>query len=230
MPIFNGKNLDGWTPKIKGYKYGDNFGNTFRVEDGAIKVRYDGYGGKFDGRFGHLYYKERLSNYVLRLEYRFTGVQLPDGPGWAFRNSGVMIHGQDPRTMPIDQDFPVSCEVQFLGGPETGERATANVCTPGTNIVMNGKLITQHCTDSTSPTYRGDGWVKVEIEVHGHGAIIHRVDGKEVLRYEKVQYDPKDASAQPLIEGVNLKIDGGTISLQSESHPVEFRNVMLKQL
>ena len=42
-PLFNGKDLDGWTPKIKGYDSGENYGDTFRVEDGVLKVCYDKY-------------------------------------------------------------------------------------------------------------------------------------------------------------------------------------------
>lgn len=228
--LFDGKSLDGWTAKIKGYDLGVNFGETFRVKDGAICVEYDQYGGKFNGRFGHLFYKTEYSNYVLRLEYRFVGSQLPDGPGWAYKNSGVMIHGQDPRTMGKDQDFPVSAEVQLLGGDAEGERHTGNLCTPGTNVVMGSKLVLQHCFDSTSPTYRGDRWVELEIEVRGHGTIIHRIEGEEVIRYEQVQLDERDPDAKRLIKDGKLAISGGTISLQSESHPVQFRNIRLRPL
>lgn len=228
--LFDGKSLSGWTPKIKGYALGDNFGNTFRVKDGAIAVSYDGYGGKFADRFGHLFYKASFSSYIFRCEYRFSGSQLPDGPGWAMRNSGVMVHGQDPATMTKDQDFPVSIEVQLLGGDGKGERTTANLCTPGTNVVMKDQLITQHCTNSVSKTYLDNAWVKVEIEVHGNGKIIHRVEGSQVMEYEKAQLDPKDTYAQAILKGENLMLSGGTISLQSESHPVEFRNIELKVL
>lgn len=230
QPLFNGKDLSGWTPKITHYPAGENFANTFRVEDGVIQVSYDGYGGKFEGRFGHLFTKVPYSNYRLRLEYRFVGKQLEGGPGWAFKNSGIMIHGQTPESMRLDQDFPVSCEVQLLGGDATGDRPTGNVCTPGTNIVMNGKLITQHCTNSTSPTFRGEEWVACEVEVHGSGLVIHRINGQEVLRYEQIQYDPNDPDAKNLIRDGKLPIDGGTISLQSESHPVEFRKIELMKL
>jgi len=230
IDLFNGKNLDGWTAKIKGHDLGVNFANTFRVEGGVLKVSYDGYGGKFDNRFGHLFYKSPYSHYLLRLEYRFTGEQIADGPGWAWRNSGVMIHGQDPKTMAKDQDFPVSCEVQLLGGEKEGVRHTGNVCTPGTNVVIGGKLVTQHCNDSTSPTFPGDQWVKLELEVHGNGEIIHRINGKEVFKYSGVQYDPADADAQKLIKNGKKEIDGGSISLQSESHPVEFRGIQLRVL
>ena len=230
ITLFNGKNLEGWTPKIKGYDFGENFGNTFRVSGGSIVVNYGLYDGKFDGRFGHLFWKNPYSNYILRLEYRFVGKQMPDGPSWAYKNSGIMIHCQPPKTMGKEQDFPVSAEVQLLGGDDTGERPTANVCSPGTNIVMNDKLITQHCNDSKSKTFRGEVWVAIEVEVHGNGEIIHRVNGEEVLRYSKIQYDPNDADAKKLIKGDDLMISGGYISLQSESHPVEFRNIQLLPL
>ena len=230
ISLFNGKDLKGWTPKIRGYDSGVNFANTFRVKDGVIRVDYDGYDGKFKERFGHLFYKMPYSHYRFRMEYRFTGDQIADGPGWAWRNSGVMIHGQLPTTMTKDQDFPVSAEVQLLGGPETGERTTGNLCTPGTNVVMNGKLITQHCNNSTSETFRGDQWVTIEIEVAGNGVVEHLINGKSVLKYEQIQYDPTDANAKPLIKDGKLAINGGTISLQSESHPVEFRNIEIKPL
>ncbi|HZL88220.1 MAG TPA: DUF1080 domain-containing protein [Pirellulaceae bacterium] len=230
ISLFNGKDLTGWTPKIKGYELGENFGNTFRVEDGVLKVSYDQYK-NFDGKFGHLFYKEPFSHYVLRLEYRFTGEQCPGGPGWAVRNSGVMIHGEDPKTMDKDQEFPASIEVQLLGGDGKNERPTANLCTPGTNVVINSELITTHCINSVSTTYHGDEWVTVEIEVHGHGAIRHLIHGREVLSYANAQLDERDAHAKKLAEKRGrIELDGGTISLQSESHPVEFRKVELKKL
>ena len=164
---------------------------------------------KFDGKFGHLFYKTPFSHYRLRVEYRFVGEQCPGGPGWAFRNSGVMIHGQTPESMRKDQDFPVSIEVQFLGGNGRDKRPTANVCTPGTNIVMGGKLITQHCTDSTSKTYHGDEWVTVEVEVHGNGVIKHIVDGQTVLEYEKPQLDTERRRRPPLIKDGDKMLDGG---------------------
>ena len=233
IALFNGKNLDGWTPKIKGYPLGENFADTFRVEDGLLKVRYDDrYQGKFNERFGHLFYKTPYSRYLLRVEYRFVGEQLPDGPGWAKRNNGLMIHGQDPKTMGIDQGFPVSIEVQLLGGFDTGSRPTANLCTPGTNVEKDGKLYTPHGMNSTSETYRGDQWVTVEVEVRGGEKIIHRIGGKTVLEYDKPQYDPTDNDAKPLIKANNGKliIESGTISIQSESAPTDFRKIELKVL
>ena len=229
IQLFNGKDLTGWTAKIKGYDVGNNFGDTFRVENGVLKVVYDKYD-KFDNRFGHLFYRDSFSNYRLRVEYRFLGQQVPGGPGWAIRNSGVMIHGESPQTMEKDQEFPASIEVQLLGGNGTDPRTTANLCTPGTNVVMDGQLITRHCTNSTSKTYHGDVWVTVELEVRGNKVIKHRVDGQTVLTYTEPQLDDRDAHAKGLIEKNGKPLMGGTISLQSESHPVEFRKVELLKL
>jgi hypothetical protein len=229
LPLFNGKDLTGWTPKIKGYELGENFGDTFRVENGVLKVAYDQYE-KFDNRFGHIFYKDKFSQYRLRIEYRFVGQQCPGGPNWATRNSGVMLHCQPPQTMTKDQDFPVSIEVQFLGGLGTGERTTGNLCTPGTNVVMNGELIRRHCTNSKSKTYHGDQWVTAEIEVRGDKTIKHIINGEEVLTYEQPQFDDADASGRQFIKDGQKLIREGYISLQSESHPIEFRKVELLPL
>jgi hypothetical protein len=223
-PLFNAKNLDGWTPKFSGCELGENYNDTFRVESGVLKVSYDRYS-KFDGKFGHLFYKTPFSHYRLRVEYRFLGDQCPGGPSWGLRNSGVMLHGQTPESMRKDQDFPVSIEVQFLGGNGREPRSTGNLCTPGTNVVMRDKLVTEHCNNSTSKTYSGDGWVTIEAEVHGNGILRHKVEGETVIEYEKPQLDERDKDARPLIKNGEIMLRGGTISLQAESHPIEFRKV-----
>ncbi len=230
IQLFNGKDLDGWIPKITGYEVGENFGDTFRVENGVLKVAYDRYD-QFNNRFGHLFYKEPFSYYRLRVEYRFTGEQVPGGPQWARRNSGIMIHGQPPKTMRKDQDFPICIEVQLLGGLGEGPRSTANLCTPGTHVVMNGRLETRHCINSSSKTFDGDQWVTAEVEVHGDGVIRHYVNGEKVLEYEMPQIGGGNVSNfDPQVKRDGVLLRGGSISLQSESHPVEFRKVELLNL
>lgn len=227
--LFNGKDLDGWQIKITGHELNDNYGNTFRVENGILKVAYDQYD-TFDGKFGHIFYGQKFSHYILRVEYRFVGDQLSGGPEWGFRNSGIMIHGQSPESMTKDQSFPVSIEVQLLGGNGVDERSTGNLCTPGTHIVMDGKLVTRHCNNSSSKTYHGDQWVTAEVEVHGNSTIKHIVNGEIVLEYEQPQLDENDSDAQKLINNGDRMLHEGSISLQSESHPVEFRKVELLPL
>ncbi len=230
LRLFNGRDLEGWTPKIRGHAAGVNFGETFRVVDGLLTVAYDAYP-KFEERFGHLFFQQSFSHYRLRVEYRFIGQQVPGGPGWALRNSGLMLHGQTPESMTVDQDFPASIEVQLLGGDGKNARTTMNLCTPGTNVVMEGKLVTTHCINSKSKTYHGEQWVTAEVEVHGHGHVVHLVEGAVVLSYEQPQLDERDASAQRLLAAGQAKpLSGGTISLQSESHPIQFRKVELLPL
>jgi hypothetical protein len=231
ISLFDGKGLNGWVPKITGYEAGVNFADTYRVENGVLKVSYDKYD-TFGGRFGHLFYKTPFSHYVIAIEYRFVGEQAKDGPAWAFRNSGVMVHGQPVETMKKDQDFPICIEAQFLGGRGDGTaRSTANLCTPGTNVVMNGQLETRHCMNSSSKTFDGDQWVSVEIEVHGGGEIVHKVNGETVLRYEKPQIGGGAVSGHdPAVKRDGEILTGGSISLQAESHPVEFRKVELLNL
>ena len=230
VSLFDGKTLDGWTPKIVGHELGEDPYDTFRVVDGKIVVRYDKYEGPFDGRFGHLFYETEYSHYRLRLEYRFLGEQVEGAPDWAFKNSGVMVHGQPASSIGVRQAFPVSIEVQLLGGSGSGDRPTGNLCTPGTNVVMDGKLHTRHCTNSSSPTFHGEEWVRAEIEVRGDRLVRHLINGVVVLEYTGTQYDPTDGDAKKLIKGDNLALYGGTISLQSESHPIEFRKIELLPL
>jgi hypothetical protein len=230
IQLFNGKDLNDWNVKITGYPLNENFANTFRVEDGKIKVLYDGYD-EFHERFGHLFYKQKFGFYVLGIEYRFVGDQVPGGPGWALRNSGAMLHCQDPQTMGKDQDFPISIEVQLLGGNGSDERTTANLCTPGTNVVMDGELFTNHCVSSRSKTYHGDQWVRVDVLVLGDSLMEHFVQGQSVLKYEK----PQIGAGNVINYDASVKKDGmllreGYIALQSESHPVEFRKVELLSL
>jgi hypothetical protein len=132
--------------------------------------------------------------------------------------------------MTLDQDFPVSIEYQLLGGLGKGERPTANLCTPGTHVVINGNLLTRHTTNSSAPTYNGDQWVTVELEVNGNKLVRHIIDGKTVLKYSHPQLDPRDKHAQTLIKRNGKMLDKGTISIQSESHPVEFRKIELLPL
>jgi hypothetical protein len=227
--LFNGKNLDGWEVKIRGRALNDNYLNTFRVEDGKMVVRYDEYT-EFKQQYGHIFYKKDYAYYRIAVEYRFIGDQAPKGEGWAWRNSGIMVHGQPASTMEKDQDFPVSIEVQLLGG-DGKKRSTCNLCTPGTNVVMEGKLIKSHCINSTSATYDGDQWVRAEVLVLGDSLIRHFVNGEQVLEYNQPQMGGGSVSGNnPALMVEGRLLGSGSISLQSESHPVEFRKVELLNL
>ncbi len=230
IQLFNGKDLADWDIKFKGEELNVNYKNTFRVEEGILKVNYDEYE-EFGDKFGHIFYKGLFSHYKLRVEYRFVGEQVNGGADWALRNNGIMVHGQSAESMNLDQDFPTSIEIQLLGGDGTNERSTMNLCTPGTNVEMGGKLVEEHCINSKSKTYHGDQWVAVEVDVQGGEVIRHFVDGEEVMFYNKPQLDPRDASYDKLLPANGNKIlCKGTISFQAESSPTEFRKIELLNL
>lgn len=230
ISLFNGNDLTNWLVKFTGHELGVNYRDTFRVVDGVLTVSYENWP-DFKGEFGHIFYNESFSHYRLRVEYRFVGEQVSNGPEWAFRNNGVMLHSQSPQSMTLDQEFPASIEVQLLGGNGEDERPTANVCSPGTHYVKEGELVTQHCLNSSSATYHGDQWVSLEVEVRGDELIRHSVNGEVVFEYSKTQLDTDDADAQNLIaQGQVIAVNAGYISLQAESHPTEFRKIELLPL
>lgn len=231
VSLFNGRDINDWIVKINHHEVGDNFGNTFRVEDGLIKVRYDRYGA-FNEQFGHLYFKTPFSYYHLVVEYRFTGEWKKDAPSYTLRNSGIMFHSQDPRTMPKDQNWPISIEFQLLGGLGDGKpRPTGNMCSPGTNIVYKGVLDTRHCIESTSKTYDGEQWVKAELIVLGDSLITHIINGDTVLQYSKPQIGGNVVvNYDPAVKQDGKILSGGFIALQSEGQPVDFRKVELLDL
>lgn len=218
IELFNGENLDGWDIKITHHGLNENYANTFRVENGHLINRFDGYE-EFGGQFGHIYYQKPFSYYRLITEYRFPGEQVEGGPGWAFMNNGIMFHSQPADSVTLDQEFPNSIEFQLLGvESDTLERSNGNVCTPGTHVVIDGKLITNHCTSSNGPTNLGSEWVTAELIAYGDSLIQHKINGEVVLEYTQPQLD----------DGTPLT--GGYIAFQSESHPTEFRSIRLLNL
>ena len=229
IQLFNGKDLTDWTPKFAKHDLGVNFNDTFRVEEGLLKVRYDKWS-KFDSEFGHLFYKDPFNYYIIGAEYRFVGEQVAGGPAWAIRNNGLMLHSPHPKTMLKDQDFPISIEVQLLGG--FGKpRTTANLCTPGTNVVMNEKLVTAHCINSKSKTFEGDQWVRVEVLLHGDELVRHMVEGEPVLEYTKPQIGGGNvAPVDPAVKVDGTPLTGGYISIQAETAPIDFRKIELLNL
>jgi hypothetical protein len=231
VSLFNRKDINDWMVKIQHHDMNVNFGNTFRVEDGLIKVRYDQYD-DFNDQFAHLYYKTPFSWFHLRLEYRFVGEQQKGAPSYTLRNSGIMFHSQDPRTMPKEQDWPISIEMQLLGGLSDGKpRPTGNMCSPGTNVVYQGKIAESHCINSTSKTYDGEQWVRAELIVYGDSLVTHIINGDTVLQYSKPQIGGGVVNRyDPAIKQDGKLLSSGFVALQSEGHPVDFRKVEIMDL
>lgn len=229
VSLFNGKDLKDWKIKIAGHELNDNYKNTYRVEDGLLKVRYDEYE-QFDDKFGLILHKDKFSNYLLRVEYRFVGEQIAGAPDWAFKNSGVMIHCQSPESFEKDQKFPVCLEAQLLGGNGTEDRPNCNAVMLGTKIVMDGKLVPEGFVPANSKTIHDDQWVTVEIEVLGNKVVKFMVNGEKVLEFNNPQLDPEDENAQKFIKDGNVMLSEGYIALQAESHPIDFRKIEILDL
>lgn len=231
VSLFNGRDINDWIVKINHHEVGENFGNTFRVEDSMIKVRYDQYGA-YNDQFGHLYYKTPFSYYHLAVEYRFADEWKKDAPSYTMLNSGIMYHSQDPRTMPKEQNWPISIEFQLLAGLGDGKpRTTGNMCSPGTHIVYNGKLDTRHCINSTSKTYDKNEWVRAELIVLGDSLITHIVNGDTVMRYSKPQIGGEVVqNFDPKMKQDGKILSSGFIALQSEGQPIDFRKVEIRNL
>ena len=228
VSLFNGKNLNNWTPKIAGYKLGENFGNTFRVENGMLSTRYDQYD-SFNNRFGALYYNKKFTNYRLKVEYRFVGTTAPGAPSWGFRDGGIQYHCQPPATLAINQPFPVCLEYNLLGGNGKDERATGEICASGMYVEINGSRNTSYCTPpSVKRTFAGDQWVTAEIEVRD-GKITHYVNGEQIMQFENPRYDSVHAVAKTFITAENDLVKDGYISLQSNSHPMDFRKIEIME-
>ena len=232
IQLFNGRDIEDWTVKIHHHKVGVNYGKTFRVEDQMIRVSYDQYEGDFNDQFGHLYYNQPFAYYQLKMQYRFVGELHPGAPSYTIRNSGVMFHSQNPHTMPVEQDWPISVEMQFLGGLGDGNpRPTGNMCSPGTEVVFEGDIFPSHCINSTSDTYEGDQWVSAELIVLGDSMIYHLINGDTVLQYSKPQIGGGVVNRyDPVYKQDGRLLSSGFIALQSEGQPVDFKDIWLLNL
>ena len=232
ISLFNGKDLEGWTPKIKGYDAGENYAEHL-----------PGRGRRAQGLLRQYpQVRRQVRAPVLQEASSRTiacgssigswATSAPAGPAWAIRNSGVMIHCQSPESMRKDQDFPVSIEVQFLGRRRQGRSGRpATSARPGTNIVMDGKLITQHCTDSTVQDLRrrpvGDG--------RGRGPR-RRHDQAHRRRRDRARV--REAATRPQRprrrEAASRTADGCSTRATSPSRPraipIEFRKVEILPL
>ncbi len=225
IAVFNGKNLDDWIVKIAGHDLNDNYRNTFRVEDGLLKVSYDQYE-KFDGRFGSIFYNKRLSHYWLRAEYRFVGKQAPGAPSWAYQNSGIQLHSQPPETMLKNQEFPVSVEFDIVGGRLFGRHPTGDVCENGTRVKIGGAVLADKCSKLSGIAIPGNEWVTVLAEVQGGARVRQIVDGALVVEYTDLVLDDENADARRLLSfGADRALTAGYISIQANSHPIEFRRI-----
>lgn len=238
-PILNDNDLNGWTPKIGGQPLNEDSTGVFKIEKGVLKV----YDHKENRRtpIGHLFYQKPVSNFRLKFEYRFTGNQFKPDESWPEQYGGIVFHAQSPESMGLLQEYPICLEFQLLGGKNTGERPTGNVCTIGTQVFVADTLNPAHCIESSSITYDGNSWISAEIEVWSDSLIRHYINDEMVLEYtrpiigggfvsENFNWEKgnvRDWEYWATKEGTPLK--SGFIAIQAHD-PMEFRNIVLYEV
>ena len=119
--------------------------------------------------------------------------------------------------METDQKFPDSIEFQFLGQDASGTRPTGSICTPGTYIDKDGQTIKKHVIKSSFAAPPAGEWVVAEA-VCKDGELQHIINGEVVVSYS----NPRTDDGAPVTHG--------WISLQAESHPIQFRNIVVREL
>ncbi|MFY0625602.1 MAG: DUF1080 domain-containing protein [Reichenbachiella sp.] len=234
--LFNGKDLKGWSIKFSGHEIGDNYKNTFVVEDSILKVNYSEYD-SFNNKYAHLYYEKPFSHYRLKIEYRFVGVPVPGAPSWCDWNSGVMLHSQSAQEQQLNQNFPVSIEMQFLGKVEGESRTNGNLASPGTHVLAYDSLYKNHMLYSNYSAPEGDEWINIEAVVLGDSIVHHIVEGDTVLTYSSPRVGGWEKNSERwvednswMIENEGMPLKKGYIALQAESHAIHFRKVELLDL
>lgn len=221
VKIFNGQDLTGWSPLIHKSAYKQDPYNTFRADpvNHVIKVTYEDYPNGFEDRCGLLYYDKLLTNYRVRVTYRFLEPQAPGPVSWGKNNTGLMIFGIDPAKVTGDPEFPPLIEIQLLGANSTGGNTTPNMCVPGG---MTMKKSTAECGNNhtgVAPPPAAE-WVTVEAEVHVKG-------DTKVFQYPN-KTTPVITMSGPVYQGKDVV--NGYLSLQSESQPLEYKDIELMEL
>ncbi len=186
QPLFNGKNLDGWTfdhdgPDVKPQ-------DVWSVVDGVLVCK-----GKPPGVMRT---KKDYSNYELTVEWRWA-------PGGEPGNSGILVHASKTREIGI---WPKSVEVQ-LGHPDAGdfwmigEKVTVKDRTPeGRRIIKKEPSSEKKPGEWNTARVRCQGdkltvWINGTLMNEGtdlsatKGAICLQSEGSEV-HFRKIELTP----------------------------------------
>jgi hypothetical protein len=234
-PLFNGKDLSGWTHFFNGRDKNAKVDDLVRVEDGLIHI----YPERMDGEkqpFGYLLSAKPYSHYHLRFEYKWGTKRFAPRQA-AKRDSGMLYHVVGP-----DKVWPRCVELQVQEGDTgdiftVGTRVTATIDPKKrngpdekTNISVflapekGGKEYTQGTKGITrivkSETAERDGWNTVEAIVAG-GSATHVVNGKVVNRCTDI--------LQPETGDTWTPLTAGKIALQAEGAEVYYRNIEIKE-
>jgi hypothetical protein len=202
-PLFNGKDLTGWTADVPARDTDPGLGASFVVRGGHLV--------SLGEPRGHLVTDAGFRDYRLEVEYRFAGKG---------GNCGVLVHASRPRA--LYKMFPQSIEVQMQSGQagdfwviqediEVPQMEARRPRKPGEKwggAEGDARRILNLTDDSEKPL--GE-WNTLVVEARGRALQVW-VNGTLVN------------------EGSNATADRGRIALQAEGTEVEFRRVELGPL
>jgi hypothetical protein len=230
-PLFNGKDLKGWTTLVKDRAVGEDPDRYVSVADGMIHM----YADTPDGQkvaFGVITTEESFSSYHLKLEYRWgTKKFAPRAKPEHKRDAGILYHVWNPSKV-----WPGSLEYQIQ---ETDTGDLIFIDSGGTFFHEPGDP-KRHLPESeggfaryglAKNTWqlvakrkvadRNEGWNTAEIIVHGGRSAEHLVNGESLLCLSNFVRPEGDGT---------VPLSSGKISLQFEGAEIFYRNIVIREL
>lgn len=201
VSLFNGKDLSGWHIDVPDMDNNPEAINPFIVRDGNLV--------SLGNPQGHLITDKTYENYILEVEYRFTGE-----PG----NCGVLVHASTPRVL-YDM-FPKSIEVQMQSGD------AGDFWCIGENIKVDNMVERRGPKESWGVTEGKKRRIKNLTEN----------SEKPLGEWNEMKIEVKGNQIQVWVNGelVNQGYDAtaqkGQIAVQAEGAEVEFRKLDLTKL
>ncbi len=225
VPLFNGKNFDGWYTFLPSTGKNADPNGVFKVENGMIHILdIPVTAGKQE--FGYLATVREFGRCRIRAEFKWGAKRFPPRQEDK-RDSGLLYYFTGP-----DKIWPRALELQIQ---ETdvgdlwildGMKVTTKVETDGYPMyVLSGPLKTQtHGRIIKFGDFEDrNGWNTVEAILDGD-RITHLVNGRAVMRAWDIQQTSLDNPS------LSVPATGGRIMLQAEGAEIWFRNVQMKPL
>lgn len=228
VPLFNGKNLDGWRIWIRGLEPGNDPERIFQVVNKEIHVYRDQpHGTKMP--YGVLVTDDTFSDYRLQFEYQWGEKKFIPRME-SVRDAGLLYHVVGREIV-----WPTSVECQVQEG-DTGDIFTVRTQVESP-VDATGKVF-QDLPDGgsmrkffrangitrviKSTTAENEGWNTVEVIVRGDSAI-HLVNGR--INNYCTRMKAPSAESEELVP-----LTSGRIALQCEGAELYYRNIRIMNL
>jgi hypothetical protein len=236
IPLFNGKNLDGWYSFQPTTGRNNDLRKFFKVTDGMIHVldlSEDPH--EWKGAVGYLATNQEYSDVRIHLEYKWGAKRFARSVEGK-RNSGLMYLVVGP-----DKMFPRSLECQieetdvgdlwlvdgvsittWLLDPYSSMYSD-DPSPPGSKRVIGGLQIPASRVLKSGDFEDRTGWNTVEVILEGDRST-HIINGRTVNRaWDIRQPDPQDPTRM-------IPLKSGHIALEAEGSEIWFRNIKIKLL